>query len=152
MPGVLVSLRTGTIPGMAKKRLVDTKFWTDSFVLNELDPIEKLIYLYLITNPYTSICGIYELPLKVMAVETGLDKEHLEKVIIPRLESSGKICYRDGWIAIKNFIKNQNQGSKDVKLGIARELEKAPESLRTWINDGTVPRPSIDPMFSFSFS
>src|SRR3990167_10252555 len=118
---------------MAKNRMINTKFWIDPFVLDYLDPLEKLVYIYLITNPYTNICGIYELPLKVMGVETGIETDNLKKVIIPRLEKYGKIKYKNGWVALKNFIKNQNEGSDDVKLGIKRELDKVPQELRGWV-------------------
>lgn len=117
--------------------MIDTKFWLDPFVLDELDSLEKLVYIYLITNPYTNICGIYELPLKVMGVETGIETENLKKVIIPRLEKLGKVKYKNGWIAIKNFIKNQNVGSEDVKIGIRRELECVPDELREWVVGGS---------------
>ena len=59
---------------MAKERIVNTRFWSDTYISN-LDPIEKLLFLYLITNQYTEISGLYELPLKYMAVDTGIDKD-----------------------------------------------------------------------------
>ena len=122
---------------MAKNRIINTKFWTDNFVLNELNPIDKLVYLYLITNPYTDICGIYELPIKIMAIETGIERENLEKVILPRFEESGKILYRDGWVAVKNFIKHQTLNPK-VKIGIESGLLKAPKELRDFIGENIV--------------
>lgn len=122
---------------MANERLVKTKFWTDNYVLDELNPIDKLLFLYLITNPYTNISGVYELSLKIMAVETGIDKENIEKVILPRFEKDGKIFYRNGWICIKNFVKNQNQGSPKVKEGIKREIMAVPKDiLEEFVNLG----------------
>lgn len=123
---------------MAKKRWIDTKFWTDTFVINELDPLEKLVYLYLITSPQSNICGIYELPIKVMAVETGIEKDNLSKVILPRLEKAGKIKYMNGWVAIRNFIKHQNQKSPKVLAGIENELENAPKNLVSWVKNKRV--------------
>lgn len=117
---------------MAKNRIINTKFWTDNYILNELNPIDKLLFLYLITNPYTDISGIYELPLKIMAVETGIDKENIEKVILPRFEKEGKILYQDGWIAIKNFQKHQTLNPK-VKMGMEIGMSKAPLRLRRFI-------------------
>ncbi len=117
---------------MAKNRIVNTKFWTDSFVLNELNPVEKLVFLYLITNPYTDICGVYELPIKIMALETGIDRDNLEKVILPRLEKDKKILYRDGWVAVKNFIRHQVLNPK-VKKGICDGLFRAPKELQKFV-------------------
>lgn len=119
---------------MAKNRLVNTKFWTDTYVIDYLNPIDKLLFLYLITNPYTDISGVYELPLRLMAVETGIDRENIEKVIMPRFERDGKILYRDGWIAIKNFQKHQIINPK-VKKGMDVGLLKAPLELRVFIEN-----------------
>ncbi len=126
---------------MAKKRYVNTQFWRDSYVSN-LDPSEKLLFLYLITNPDTNISGIYQVPLKIIAVDTGFDKEMIIK-ILARFERDGKIKYEDGWIALKNFIKNQNEGSLKVKIGIDSELKNVPDSLKNWVlND----KPYIAPV------
>ena len=117
---------------MAKNRYLNTKFWTDNYVINDLDPIEKLAFIYLITNPYTNICGIYELPIKVMAIETGIDRDNLEKAVIPQLVRDGKIFYKDGWVAIKNFIKHQTVNPSILK-GISEGLAKAPQEMRDFI-------------------
>ena len=119
---------------MAKNRIVNTKFWTDTYILDELNPVDKLLFLYLITNPYTDISGVYELPLKVMAVETGIDRDNIEKTILPRFERDGKILYRGGWVAIKNFQKHQTLNPK-VQAGMKEGLNKAPEELRLFIED-----------------
>ena len=113
---------------MAKNRIINTKFWTDPFVLDELNPIDKLVFLYLLTNPYTDISGVYELPIKVMAVETGVDRDNLERVILPRFEAAGKLKYKNGWVAMKNFIKHQAINPK-VERGIEIGLNKAPKEM-----------------------
>lgn len=117
---------------MAKRRLVNTKFWSDNYI-SDLDPTEKLLFLYLLTNPFTNICGIYEVPLKQVALDTGIDKEMVIK-ILNRFQSDGKIFYGEGWIGIKNFIKNQEKNPK-VERGIELELEKVPEWLSRAVLD-----------------
>jgi len=37
-----------------KKRYISTKFWDDEFIVN-LDPIEKLLFMYFLTNPLTNV-------------------------------------------------------------------------------------------------
>ena len=107
--------------------MINTKFWSDGWVVN-LDPIEKLLFLYLLTNERTNICGIYELPLKFMAIETGIEKEMVEKVL-NRFTKDKRIYFIKGWVVIKNFIKHQNQGSPKVKIGIEAELVKIPKEI-----------------------
>ena len=65
---------------MSKKRFINTRIWQDNYVSN-LDPSEKLLFVYLLTNSSTNICGIYELPLKNVALETGLDTEMVLKIL-----------------------------------------------------------------------
>lgn len=114
--------------------MVNTRFWDDNYVSN-LDPIEKLLFLYFLTNTSTNICGIYEIPIKKVANETGIDKEMVEK-IIKRFSRDKKIYYKNGWIGIVNFIKNQNQQSPQVKKGIERELEQVPNDLKLIVLEG----------------
>lgn len=105
-----------------KQRYINTRFWNDSYVA-ELDPVEKLLFIYFLTNEHTNISGIYEVPMKVMAVETGLDTTMLHKVL-PRLKD--KIRYVDGRVVIKNFIKHQEGGSEQVRKGIINSLKEIP--------------------------
>jgi len=115
---------------MAKKRLVDTKFWEDNYSSN-LDPIEKLMFLYFLTNSHTSICGIYQVPLKIIAVDTGIDRDMVLK-ILSRFERDWKLIFREGWIAIKNFIRYQNEWSPKIKAWIEKELLWVPKELKVW--------------------
>lgn len=106
--------------------MINTRFWIDDYISN-LDPIEKLLFLYLLTNPYTDICGVYEIPTKHIALETGIDKEMVLK-ILRRFESEHKVYYENGWVAIVNFAKHQLKNPK-VEKGIEIGLSKAPKSL-----------------------
>lgn len=106
--------------------MINTRFWIDDYISN-LDPIEKLLFLYLLTNPSTDICGIYELPIKNIALDTGMDKEMVLK-IIDRFSRDGKVFYSNGWVAIKNFVKHQIDNPK-VQQGIKNGLDKAPQEL-----------------------
>jgi len=114
---------------MAKQRYINTKFWDDEYISN-LDPSEKLLFLYCLTNPATNISGAYEIPLKRIATDTGFDKDMNLKMFI-RFERDDKIVYRDGWIVILNFIKHQNTESSTVRKGISENLKNAPQ----WVTD-----------------
>lgn len=104
--------------------MVNTRFWMDDYISN-LDPIEKLLFLYFLTNPSTDISGVYEVPLKTVAVDTGIDKEMVIKVV-KRFEKDKKIKYVDGWVAVKNFIKHQKENPK-VARGIEISMTKCPQ-------------------------
>lgn len=113
---------------MAKQRYINTKLWSDDWVSN-LDPVEKLLFIYLLTNERTNICGVYELPLKYMSVETGIEKDMVEK-IIKRFEKDGKVIYNNGWAIIANFIEHQAINPK-IEKGIAYLLQnEIPEEIK----------------------
>ncbi len=126
---------------MAKRRMVDTKFWSDSFIANQLNPLDRYLFLYFLTNDKTNILGIYELPIKIIATETGIEKEMLVKML-PRLK--GRVYYKDGWVYLKNFLKYQNVTSRDVQTGIENIRKTLPEWVNSWVEgvNKTVIRPS----------
>jgi hypothetical protein len=97
-----------------KRRYINTKFWNDTYV-SDLDPIEKLLFIYFLTNEHTNISGVYEVPLKVIALETGIDRTMVEK-ILPRL--SDKVGYIGGLVVVKNFLKHQETKSEQTIKGI----------------------------------
>lgn len=117
---------------MAKKRYINTVFWDDAYVTN-LDPSEKLLFIYIITNPCTNISGIYQISLKRISLDTGIEKEMVCK-IFERFQKDQKILYKDGWIAIKNFIKHQNTNSPLIVKGIERELYNVPTELLSFVD------------------
>lgn len=108
---------------MARYRQVHLSFWQDGFVI-ELTPEEKYFYLYLMTNSKTTQCGIYELPYKVMELETGYNRETVEKLIY-RFEEYGKIIYNEPTkeIMVLNWIKFNWINSKKVLTLIDKELK-----------------------------
>jgi hypothetical protein len=105
----------------------------DDYISN-LDPIEKLLFLYFLTNPCTDISGVYEIPLKTIATDTGIEKEMVVKVL-KRFQKDKKIFFEDGWIAIKNFAKHQNLKNPQIAKGVELGLKKAPESLKKKMSD-----------------
>src|SRR3990167_7485726 len=107
---------------MAKNRFINTKFWSDSFIV-ELNPLDRYLFLYFLTNEHTNICGIYELPLKRMADETGIEKDMLLKML-KRLK--GRVDYIDGWVSLKNFTKHQSPSEK-ILIGIENGKKLVPK-------------------------
>lgn len=112
---------------MSKNRYINTKFWDDTYVM-ELDPVEKLLFLYFLTNPLTNISGMYEISLRRTAFDTGIDSDMISK-ILERFEKDNKILYRENWICITNFIKNQSL-NPSVIAGIEREVKLVPSKIR----------------------
>ena len=115
---------------MAKQRMVDSKFWSDPWVVDELNPLDRYLFLYLLTNEKTSIAGIYEMSLRTMANESGIDKEELLRMM-QRLES--RVVFKNGWVVLRKFIKHQNYKSPKIKTGIVEVLSGCPRELLQYV-------------------
>ena len=116
---------------MSKQRSVDTCFWDDRYVTS-LDPSEKLLFLYLLTNTLTNICGVYQIEMRRIAFDTGFDADTVKRML-DRLERDQKCIYRDGWIAMRNWIKHQKTQAPGVREGIKAQLEKVPLELMEYV-------------------
>jgi len=116
---------------MSKERYLNTKFWDDSYIIKK-DPIEKLLFIYLLTNPLTNIIGIYEISIDRIAFDTGIEQEMVLK-ILKRFEKDMKIKYKSGYIALKNFTKHQKNNPK-INRGIELLIKEVPQDLVKWVD------------------
>jgi hypothetical protein len=121
---------------MATFRIINTRLWEDSYIV-ELSPVEKVVFLYLITNPHLTMCGIYELHYRVCSFETGVDLGEIKR-IFEKFEHDNKIKYVNGWVAIRNFLKYQNIKSPNVRKGIDKGFANAPEELIEWLKNNNI--------------
>lgn len=112
---------------MAKYRAVQTIFWNDSKVIEDMTPDDKLFYLYLLTNPSTKQIGIYQITRKQMSFELGFSIEVIN-TLINRFENNLNLIKYDEntrEICIKNWGKyNLNNGGKPVEDCIRKELKE----------------------------
>jgi len=116
---------------VAKERYLNTKFWDDNYIV-KLDPIEKLLFVYFLTNPLANLIGVYEISLRRIAFDTGVEEEIIEN-ILKRFDDVDKIKYKNGYIVIKNFTKYQKNNPK-INKGIQILLDEIPEEFIDWIN------------------
>lgn len=107
--------------------MINTDLWTDRWV-RSINPLDRLLFVYLLSNSHTNICGVYELSDDVMAFEVGLNIKDIHDAFLPRL--APKVYYKDGWVILPKFPKHQNIQSLDVAKGISREFACAPEHIQ----------------------
>lgn len=122
---------TGEFCFMAKQRMINTKFWSDPWVVDKLNPLDRYLFLYLLTNEKTNIAGVYELSLRTMSNETGIEKEELLRML-NRLES--RVVYVMEWVVFRNAIKHQNNRSPKIEVALARELQEVPSDVMQYMN------------------
>lgn len=108
---------------MAVYRQLHVSYWQDSFVL-DLTPEEKYFYVYLLTNSKTKQCGCYEISKKVIELETGYNRETVEK-LIKRFIEYRKIAYNEATkeILIINWLNYNSYKSPKVMQCILKEIE-----------------------------
>lgn len=117
-------------------RSVQDRFWSDGWV-RKLNPLDRYLFLYLLTNDKTNWAGIYELEIGMMAYESGLDERDLERSMLPRL--SPKVIYVDGWVYIPNWVRHHHSESgtmsRQQKEGVKNAWNKIPEKIRLKIKE-----------------
>lgn len=108
---------------MAKRRYVLDSFRSDPRI-EDLDPLERYLYLYLITNEHVWICWFYEIKIRRIAFETGIEKEMAQKMI-SRFTEDWKVFYKDDLMFIVNFVKNQSikTESDNLRKWVVRDFE-----------------------------
>jgi hypothetical protein len=100
---------------VAKYRPIFTKIWDDPD-FQDYRPSEKLVFLYLCTNPSTTESGIYPISPRSIAQGTGigmvvvkkmLDEQRIKNVLY---DSQHKIVF------LRNFLEYNGKGRPDLVL------------------------------------
>lgn len=111
---------------MAGYRQIHTKIWKDEFFI-DLDPVEKLLFIYLFSNELATITGMYSIPLRVISNETGIDKDTV-RTTLDKFENAGKIKRDDGILWVVNMQTYNANPGPTVKTKIQRDLASIPDS------------------------
>jgi len=111
---------------MATQRYISTSFWEDKWI-RSLEPPERYVYLYLLTNPLTNIAGVYQTTTDRIEFDTGYN----EKTVLPmfeRFEEKGKVFFfNDEWVILPSWPKHQKwQDRSKIREGIDKILIALP--------------------------
>lgn len=110
---------------MANYRQIHTQIWTDNWFL-ELEPDEKLLFIYLFSNDKSSLSGIYEIHDKLISFETGMKMSRIN-TILNKFADSGKVYAQDGLIWIVNMKKYHAYKNESVKTRIETDIKALPD-------------------------
>ena len=113
---------------MADFRTVKCAMWREDEWFQSLTPDERLLFIYLFTNPSASVAGIYKLPLRTISFESGLALDRC-KAIIARFTKDNKAYYEDGVVWVRRMREHQLPGniSNQVAIRLARDVEAIPD-------------------------
>jgi len=112
---------------MSKLRSVSTAIWSDPFI-EELTPAQKLLFIYLITNEKTNMLGVYELSIRKISFETGIDKPTIEKAL-KEFEKLKKVRYENNHVVLLNYLKHQHFNT-NMKKSAIEVYENLPNFLK----------------------
>lgn len=109
---------------MAIYRQLHTTFWKDKRV-GEWSKDQKLFFLYLLSNDYTTQCGVYEFNIRYAKFELDMTAEEI-KENIDFLVSEGRIVFNEKSeeLMIVNWLKYNNARSPKVAAVIDKELKE----------------------------
>ena len=112
---------------MAKFRQIQTSFWSNTYIQEEMTAEDKYFYLYLMTNEFTTQIGIYSITKKQMAFDLGYSMESVT-ALLQRFETYHKLIKYDvesrEIILLKWAENNLNIGGKPVQDLIKKEIEQ----------------------------
>lgn len=106
-------------------RMIATGLWQDKEFRKIKSIKTRYLWIYLLSCPMSKICGIFHLPLDVIAFESKLSEEDIDKCL-QELEVNNFIYYdrESEEIAIYNYPKyNINNMGKPMVDCITRELD-----------------------------
>lgn len=112
---------------MSKFRQIQTSFWSDTYIQEEMTAEDKYFYLYLMTNEFTTQIGIYPITKKQMSFDLGYSLESVQ-TLLQRFETYHKLIKYDTEtreiILLKWAENNLNIGGKPVQDLIKKEISQ----------------------------
>ncbi|MCM8788063.1 MAG: hypothetical protein NC935_08460, partial [Candidatus Omnitrophica bacterium] len=111
-----------------KTRIFKTKFWLDSKV-RSLTPNSRLLFIYLLTNPFVSLTSYYEIDNGQIRLDLGLNERELKKSK-EELEKNNRVFFYNNWVFIPNLDKhNPYWKSPKTKKAYEEELKNIPKEI-----------------------
>ena len=114
-----------------KARVINPRFWNDGYI-TELNPFEKLLFIFLITNEYVTMSGIYELPDKIICNVLSFERDAYLP-IKNKFEADRKFSFFNGWLYIVNNARyNSYTPAPNIVTAFKKELAAIPKSIKDY--------------------
>jgi len=95
-------------------RQIHTEIWSDPW-FELLDPSDKLLFIYLFSNKRSTLAGIYDISLRQIAFDTGLDQAYIIDAL-DRFGQENKAHYDDGTIWIPKMMERNTLNLRSPKV------------------------------------
>lgn len=109
---------------MADYRQLHSRMWSSDTWFSSLKPDMKLLFIYLFSNERASVCGLYEIPIRIMSFETGLDRSQVESALgVFSKADKVKYDFETGVVWIRNMLKYQSSSSPKLQARIKADIK-----------------------------
>ena len=115
---------------MSEYRQLHRSFW-ESGSVEAMDPVEKLLYCYLITSPLSNMEGLYKTTLRRIAFETGIDRD-MCVTLFSRLELKHLAGFKDGWACVTQASRHIPASNKTLMIHADRLYAEIPADVMEW--------------------
>lgn len=102
-----------------KTRIIHTKIWDDEW-FTELSEHAQYLFFYIITNHRINLCGIYELPTKIIIRET---KIRVRDFLKAKEELYPKVLFYRNFVWVVNAQRHGGYKGEKNNIACERELE-----------------------------
>jgi hypothetical protein len=99
---------------MAAYRQIHTKIWGDCWFFR-LTTVEKAVFIYLFSNERACLAGLYEIPIEIIATETGVTVGEAQE-ILEKFAADGKAIYEDGWVWVPSLLRYNAENITSPKI------------------------------------
>lgn len=128
---------------MAEFRYIHTRIWKDNWFC-DLEQDAKLLFIYLFSNERASVSGIYEIPLKYLVFESGLERDRVIE-LLKQFRADKKVYYdfETGVVWVVNLRKYNETTSEKVQTRLSKDIASIPDSdvLRIYCQHHQIPYP-----------
>ena len=112
---------------MEIRRYLNTRIWGESW-FEPLTATEKLIWIYLLTNPATNMLGIYGLTVRRIGYDCNTSAQIVRRCI-KKLEDLKLIIMIHEHIIITHWL-TQNAMNPSMKLSALKDFDNLPDKVR----------------------
>ena len=102
----------------SRARYIRDEMWSDDWFY-DLGTVEKLVWLFLLTNERNNVAGVYKLNRKWASNLLGVEKKTLD-AILDAFSDAGKVFLHKDLVFLVNFHKHQSRSPK-IEAGIKKK-------------------------------
>lgn len=149
------------------KRLIDTELWNNEDIIENFTAEDKYFWLYLLTSPHNTVCGVFKNKPALIARDMGLHKDTITNLLY-RFQTVHHLIYADketdeiiilnwskyNWTKSADFMKTVIKQAETIQSSyikcllqdkINEKMVDSPKTVLTPSKDGTITNTTTNP-------